>query len=182
MDAFQGCEKWVILLSTVRSTTRGPRPDSFLGFLADPKVSNPPLSTRLPPLSIQSRPRCLGVAPVFMMLSSCFSPEVQRGHDARPRPADRGGELRGADQGQHLEEVRGREIPQIPGALWRIPSGGCRSVQSASPVWHGSRFLCWGKMVCLVTRTDKLRRRGDKIVGTRASDLFSKVTKAILGY
>ena len=39
-----------------------------------------------------------------------------------------------------------------------------------------------GKMVCLVTRTDKLRRRGDKIVGTRASDLFNKVTQVILGY
>ena len=39
-----------------------------------------------------------------------------------------------------------------------------------------------GKIVCLVTLTDKLRRRGDKVVGTRASDLFSKVTKAILSY
>ena len=39
-----------------------------------------------------------------------------------------------------------------------------------------------GKIVCLITRTDKLKRRGDKIVGTRASDLFSKVTKVILSY
>ena len=39
-----------------------------------------------------------------------------------------------------------------------------------------------GKMVGLVTRTDKLRRRGDTIVGMRASDLFNKVTQVILGY
>ena len=113
MDAFQGVEKRVILLSTVRSTSRDPRPPSSLGFLADPKVSNTPLSTTLPHLSIQSRPHCHDVVPVIIMLSSCFSPEVQRGHDPRPSPVDRGGELRGADKGQLLEQVRGTETPLI---------------------------------------------------------------------
>ncbi|XP_030225957.1 putative helicase mov-10-B.1 [Gadus morhua] len=40
VDAFQGVEKRVILLSTVRSTSRDPRPPSSLGFLADPKRFN----------------------------------------------------------------------------------------------------------------------------------------------
>ncbi|CAL8250101.1 unnamed protein product [Arctogadus glacialis] len=40
VDAFQGVEKRVILLSTVRSTSRDPRPPSSVGFLADPKRFN----------------------------------------------------------------------------------------------------------------------------------------------
>ena len=110
MDAFQGVEKRVILLSTVRSTRRefGPRtpepgPQS-VGFLADPKVSNT-LPPCLPPLSIH----CLDIVSVFMMLSSRFSPEVQRGHDARPSPVDRGGELTSTVTRRRLAQVRGRE-------------------------------------------------------------------------
>ena len=55
-------------------------------------------------------------------------------------------------------------------------------IKNVQPLLQRYCMLLLGKIVCLITRTDKQRWRGDKIVGTRDSDLFSKVAKVKLSY
>lgn len=108
MEEFQGQERKIIMVSTVRSSISYVKMDKDfnIGFLSNEKVFLFLLLKYKVMMKPEGSLTCLSELFPSCMYVCMISAEIQRGRDQSQVPADSCGKPCDPQQGQHLEEVR----------------------------------------------------------------------------